>query len=100
MGYMDTLAEVTGSGVVGTLIANPVMYLALSRRYKASLSNAMNLCLFVVTVPLAGAAFVALGYDETSLRGFLILFGAPLLTSFIVIGATFESRAERAKAQV
>ena len=99
MTFMDTLAEVTGSGFAGTLIAYPLMYLALSHRHKASLSNALNLCLFIVTVPLVGAAYVALGYEETSLRGFMVLFGAPLLTSFIVIGATFESRAKRAKAQ-
>jgi hypothetical protein len=60
----------------------------------------MNLCLFIGAVPLVGTAYVALGYEETSLRGFLVLFGAPLLTSFIVIGATFESRAERAKARI
>lgn len=75
------------------------MYYALAHRYGARLSNAANLWLFVVTVPLIGIALAAFGGDPQSLPGILVLFGAPLLVCFIVIGAAFESLAERAKPQ-
>jgi len=92
-------ASVVGSGIAGALIAYPLMYYALAHRYGAKLSNAANLRLFVVTVPLIGIALVAFGGDSQSISGVLVLFGAPLLVCFIVIGAAFESRAARAKAQ-
>jgi hypothetical protein len=96
---MDTLAVVVGGGLAGTLVAYPLMYLALSHRYKASLSNVLNLCLFIAAVPLVGAADLALGSNSTSIKGVLVLLGAPLLVSFIVIGSAFEMLAERAKAR-
>ena len=96
---MDTLAAIIGSGIAGTLIGYPLMYYVLSHRYKASLSTPLNLCLFVVTVPLVGAADVALGSSSPSVIGILVLFGAPLLASFIVIGSAFEMSAQRAKAR-
>lgn len=96
---MISWASVVGSGIAGALIAYPLMYYALSNRYRARLSNVTNLCLFIVTVPLIGIAVVAFGGDSQSLSGFLVLFGAPLLVCFMVIGLAFESRAERARTQ-
>ena len=91
-------AEIVGAGIAGALIAYPVMYIALANRYKARLTNFANLCLFVVAIPLIGMAEVALGGNSESISGVLVLFGAPLVACFIVIGVAFESSAERAKA--
>jgi hypothetical protein len=91
-------ASVVGSGLAGALIAYPLMYLALANRYKAKLSNFANFCLFVVAVPLIGIADVMFGGSSKSLTGILVLFGSPLLVCFIVIGAAFESRADRVQA--
>jgi hypothetical protein len=91
-------AEVVGTGIAGALIAYPLMYIALANRNRARLSNFANLLLFVVTAFLIGIAEVGLGGRSESVSGILVLFGAPLLVCFIVIGAAFESRAERTRA--
>jgi hypothetical protein len=90
------LASILGSGLAGALIAYPLVYYPLAHRHKAKLAGGMNLTLFVLTVPIIGAAQMALGNDTESLMGMTVLFGAPLLTCFIVIGSAFEIRAARA----
>jgi hypothetical protein len=92
-------ATVVGTGLASALIAYPLMYLALANRYKASLSGFANACLFVVAAPVIGIADLAFdGGDSTSYGGLLVLLGVPFAVCFIVIGAAFESKAERAKA--
>lgn len=96
---MNTLAAIVGSGLAGTLIAYPLMYYALSNHVKTTLSNLANLGLFVLAVPLVGAIQVTFGGHPDSVTGFLVLFGAPLLVTFVVIGPALEIRSKREKAK-
>jgi hypothetical protein len=94
---VNTLSSIVGYGIAMALIAYPLMYYALANRYKATLSNGINLCLFLVVVPIVGVFEFAFGSDTLSLSGLAVFFGVPLLVCFITIGIAFERRADRPK---